>query len=133
MTRKIGPHSTHDVLVRMDKRTKPARLLKEIRRKLFEHLAEVGIPKPSIVQEEIIERAAWLRLHIALADAKAANGYEMTDISRRSYLAWTNNYQKALMRLDIASEPEQDATPSELSEYISALAEVSAERREVAA
>ncbi len=133
MPKQICSNSARHVLLKMDKRSKTARMLKYIWQKLFAHLAEAGISKANAAQEEIIERAVWLRLHIALADAKSANGLEMSDIGQRNYLAWTNSYQKALMRLGIASEPEHDATPSELTSYIEMLAEVSAERGDVAA
>jgi hypothetical protein len=132
MPKEIGPNSARHVLLRMDKRSKPARMLKAIRHKLFAHLAEIGISKPNAVQEEIIERATWLRLHIALADSKSANGLDMSDIGQRNYLAWTNSYQKALMRLGIAAEPDADAEPSALAEYIAMKAEVAAERQDVA-
>lgn len=127
MPKPIGQNSSRDVLMRLDKRTMPARHLKRIKSELLEYLNSIGISEPSAVQLSLVERAAWLSLHIALADAKAANGLEMSDIGQRNYLAWNNTLARLLAMLGIEppeprAPPPKPATPNDLHQYINQLA-----------
>lgn len=124
----FGPHSRKTALSRMDKRSAEGRHLRRVREGLIAHLGSKDI---SFVQNQIIERAAWLSLHIALFDAKVAAGHEPTQVDVNTYISWTNTYQKALLRLSSDLVPKSaDSSENALAEYIAARAEVAQERQE---
>ncbi len=120
MPKAIGPNSAQHVLARMDKRSRAARHMKNARRALLEHLADIGINEPSKAQLMVVERAVWVNLHLALADAQTASGLKMSDIGQRNYLAWNNTYARLLMQLGVEAPdvPDSDPGPSDLSEYL---------------
>lgn len=98
----------------MDKRTREARLLAEVRADLTAHLGG----NPSATQRRMIERAAWLSLHVAQIDAKAAEG-GLTPHDHRTYLAWSNTLTKLLRHLGMKGAA---AKPKSLSEHIAGAA-----------
>ena len=91
----LGPYSRPSVLAKLDGRTREARLLAEVRADLTAHVGG----NPSATQARMIERAAWLSLHVAQIDAKAAAGGALTDHDCRTYLAWSNTLTKLLRHL----------------------------------
>ena len=63
---RIGPYSTPTVLAKLDGRTREARLMQKVRDDLTGHLGgDLTAP-----QTALVERAAWLSLHVALMDEK---------------------------------------------------------------
>lgn len=89
------PYSRPAALAQMDGRSRKAQLLARVRRELTEHCGG----QPSAVQRAIIERVAWLTLHVAQLDAKAAAGGGLTQHDSNSYLAWSNSLDRALRGL----------------------------------
>jgi hypothetical protein len=53
----------------------------------------------------MIERAAWLSLHLAQLDAKMAAGAAFTDLDHRTYLAWANALQRCMRHLGLKAPP----------------------------
>jgi hypothetical protein len=83
-------------IVRLDQRTREARLVKRIKAEL---VAQVG-GSPSPAQVMLIESIATLRLHCERLDQKAAeNGGLLSLHDRKSYLAFRNSYIRALRAL----------------------------------
>ena len=103
--RRIGPHSRPSVLAKLDQRTRAARLLRETRAELIEHLGG----RPSVVQVRLIERAAWLSLRLAQLDQRIAEG-GFTEHDSGVYLAWSNSLARLLARLGL--QPAAAAPPS---------------------
>ena len=62
---------------------------------------------PTIVQIELIERCAWLALHLHKIDARTVVQGSMSEGARREYLGWANAYSRILSRLG----GEQELTP----------------------
>jgi hypothetical protein len=88
----------------MDLRTKHGRLLRSVRAEL---LAHVGA-NPSATQKALIDRAAWLSLHVAMLDAKAiAAGGMPTEHDSRQYLAWSNTLTRTLSAIGLKSAGQQ--------------------------
>lgn len=123
----LGPHSRRNVIDRLDKRTHTGRFLKK---KKAEFTQLVG-GNPTFIQNELIERAANLALLLKLADAKVADGVEMSEITARTYQGWCGAYAKMLLRLNITppDAPGPDA-PEKLQQYISMKTEIEAETLE---
>ena len=71
--------------------------------------AHVG-GKPSAVQKNLIERAVWLSLQVALLDAKQAESQTFTQHDSNAYLAWTNTLTRLLRQLGM--QVSADRTPS---------------------
>jgi hypothetical protein len=128
----FGPHSRQSALVKLDNRSAEGRHLRRIREKLKAHLGNRPL---TFAESEIIERAAWLSLRISMLDSKTLLGHELTEVDSNTYLAWTNSYQKALMRLDpkLVPVPDSGAPAADLAAYLQARAEVAAERQPDAA
>ncbi|MDN3568656.1 hypothetical protein ACFQY5_41330 [Paeniroseomonas aquatica] len=126
MAKELGPFSRKTAVNRLDKRTAPARLMKKVRRDLLEHLGNRPL---SITESMIVDQICWLHLHVSLANAKASEGGEMSDIFARTYQGWSSSLQKALMRLDatLVPKPTADASPNALAEYIKMKSEVERE------
>jgi hypothetical protein len=94
----------------LDQRTKEARLLRETVRDLTRHVGGC----PSATQRTLIERAAWLTLHVAQLDAKATASGCMTDHSARQYLAWSNSLTRTLAQLGLKGPVERAPTLAEV-------------------
>ena len=90
-------------LTRLDQRSREARLLREFRAALVQHIGGL----PSTVETGLIERAAQLQLRLALFDAKFAELGEMTEHDSRTYLAWSNSLSRTLGLLGLKpAKPE---------------------------
>lgn len=96
--------------------------MKKVKRDLLQHLGNRPL---SITESMIVDQICWLHLHVSLANAKASEGGEMSDIFARTYQGWSSSLQKALMRLDATLVPEPDANASadDLQRYIAMRAE----------
>ena len=101
--RQIGPHSRPNVLAKLDGRRREARLMQNVRDELTQHLGG----KPTITQRALIERAAWLSLHVSLFDAKLMDGGDALPSERdgRQYLAWSNALTRILRQLGADRSP----------------------------
>lgn len=97
----LGPYSRPASLARLDGRSREARLLAQVRRDLTAHCGG----SPSATQGRLIERCAWLSLHVAQLDAKAAAGGALTEHDARTYLAWSNALGRALRDLGLKGAP----------------------------
>jgi hypothetical protein len=117
--RKIGPHSRLLRRGSIDGRSREGRFLAACRAELAQHLGGA----PSRAEAVLIDRVAWLRLHIALIDERAAGGTAMSAHDQRAYLAFSNAVVRATRQLGLkgAAEP----APS-LSEYLTRKAEAGA-------
>ena len=73
-----------------------------VRADLTEHVGG----RPSATQRMLIERAAWLTIHVAQLDAKGV-GPGLTEHDHRQYLAWSNTLTRTLRTLGLegASPP----------------------------
>ena len=83
----------------LDGRTREARLLKQIRRDLTAHVG--GVPTATLAG--LIERAAWLTLHLTMIDGKVAAGSRLTDHDARSYLGWANALSRILRQIGLSA------------------------------
>ncbi len=74
--------------------------------------AHVG-GKPSAPMQMLIERAAWLTIHVAQLDAKAVSGGTISEHDQRTYLAWSNTLTRTLRTLGLTAAPQRPQTPAE--------------------
>jgi hypothetical protein len=96
---RIGPHSTPEMLAKVDGRTREARLMRRVAANLRAHVGG----SPSAVQEQLIQRAAMLTLHVALFDRRALEGDGLSERDSRSYLAYANGLARILKLLGLKS------------------------------
>jgi hypothetical protein len=109
----MGPYSKPNTLTKLDRRTKEARLVEQVRADLVAHVGGA----PSTSQAMIIEQAAQLRLRIALMDRKLAESGTLTDHDGRQYIAWSNALIRTVARL--GTKGVAKAAPS-IADYIAA-------------
>src|SRR5438045_4130280 len=114
---KLGPYSREIVFARPDRRTKEARLLKQMRQELTRHLGGKLTPP----QRVLVERAAMLQLRCAKFDEKIFNG-TFSEYDSKVFLAANNSLVRTLKALGIAGTPEAEKRPS-LSDYLRSKAE----------
>lgn len=100
----IGPYSRPTSLAKLDGRTREARLMRAVRDDLTSHLGG-NLTAP---QKALVERAAWLSLHIALMDEKTmTEGGPGSERDSRQYLAWSNALTRILRDLGADQKPGQ--------------------------
>jgi hypothetical protein len=75
--------------------------------------------RPTPAQEMLIGRIGWLSVHLARIDARALAAGEMSDHSRREYLAWSNTMTRTLAILGFQAAPPP---PANLADYLAARA-----------
>ena len=109
--RDIGPYSRPHMLAKLDRRTREARHLESVRSDLTAHLGGT----PSATQRQLIERAAWLSLRVAMLDATMATTGAMTEHDSRTYLAWSNSLARTLAVLGLKG---QVAAVPDLAAYL---------------
>ena len=113
-----GPHSKRIRRGKVSGRTRNGRFLKQTREELTQHLG--GGPL-SATQRVLVERVAWLRLHVALFDERV--GVEpMSDRDRASYLAFSNSLVRATRELGLepAAPPVRPRTLADINAEIAA-------------
>jgi hypothetical protein len=71
---------------------------------------------PSVTQRRLIDRAAWLSLHLAQIDQRAVEGKGMSAHDARTYLGWSNTLTRTLAALGLQAPPE--AGPKTLQDHI---------------
>lgn len=100
----VGPYSRPHVLAKLDGRTREARLMQTVRGDLTAHIGS----KPTATQKALIDRAAWLQLHVSLMDAKTLEeGGPLSERDSRQYLAWSNALTRILRDLGADKKPGQ--------------------------
>jgi hypothetical protein len=104
----IGPYSRPQVLAKLDGRTREARLLQSVRDELTDHLGG----SLTVTQSTMVERAAFLTLHIALMDAKALESDGLSERDSRQYLAWNNALMRIMKSLGTDKPKAKPAAPS---------------------
>jgi hypothetical protein len=122
-----GPYSKLLARGSVSGRSRNGRFLAAAREQLTEHL---GGGQLSAAQRILVERVAWLMLHVALFDEKVATrGGPMSDRDRASYLAFSNSLVRATR--DLGLDPAAAPVPT-LDDHIRMLVERQV-RSEVAA
>lgn len=107
---RIGPYSRPTALAKLDGRTREARLMRQVRAELTAHVGG----NPSATQRQLIERCAWLSLHVAQLDARTAEGRALTDHDSRQYLAWSNTLTRTLRQLGLEGRKQRPPTLQDL-------------------
>lgn len=114
----IGPYSRPRRYEKMDGRTWEAKLLMQVRSDLTAHCGGA----PSATQRALIDRAAWLTLHVAQIDRRSAEGRAMTDHDSRTYLAWSNALARTLARIGLKSAQQAPSLRDHLARQAGAAA-----------
>jgi hypothetical protein len=104
--RPITPHSRLLARGCVDGRSREGRFLAACRYELAEHVG--GSPSPA--ERVLIDRLAWLQLHVMLIDEKAAAGSPMSPHDQRAYLAFSNAISRGMRALGLKAA--QPAAPS---------------------
>lgn len=65
-----------------------------------------------MTQRMLIERCAWLQVHVMQMDRKAGAG-GLTDLDHRVFLAWNNSLVRALAALGLEGVPARVQTLAE--------------------
>lgn len=101
---EVGPYSRPHVLAKLDGRRREAKLMETVRNDLTEHIGG----NPTATQKALIDRAAWLQLHVSLMDAKTLDdGGPLSERDSRQYLAWSNALTRILRDLGADKKPGQ--------------------------
>jgi hypothetical protein len=95
-TRGLRSNSRPHRFANIDRRTAEGRLFDKFRAELVAHVGG----HPNVVQSEMIDRCAWVRLRIGLMDEKMLAG-GMTDQDSNVYLAWSNTLRRLLTSLGV--------------------------------
>lgn len=104
--RRISLHSRPEVLAKLDKRSREARVMQRVIDELTEHVGGA----PSVIERRLIERAARLELFLAKIDERAGPDCVLSERDARSALAWENAYRRTLRELGI--EPRRHVEPT---------------------
>src|SRR5271154_5019729 len=100
MARNRSPLTPHSRLLArgcVDGRSREGRFLAAARAELVAHVGG----DPSSAQRVLIDRTAWLRLHVMLLDEKVAGGKSLTGHDQRAYLAFSNSLVRAMRELGL--------------------------------
>ena len=100
---RLGPYSRSATLAKLDRRSKPARLMASLRRELIAHVGG----KPSVTQTLLINQACALQLRLALMDAETDKVGAMTERDQVQYLAWSGSLQRVLNQIGLTAAPPQ--------------------------
>jgi hypothetical protein len=106
-TARIGPHSRPHRLLRLDGRTREAKIMAATRAELTVHIGG----NPSSVQRTLIERAARLGLYLEMLDAKGLAAGGLTERDSRQYIAWSNGLRLVLRELGITAASAERPNP----------------------
>lgn len=124
--RGVGPYSRPHALAKLDRRTREARLMQNVREDLLRHLGGHA----SAVEAMLIERAAVLSLRVAMFDQQILEG-GLSERNQREYLAISNTLTRLLRQLGMKGPAE--APGEALRRHNEALAaREAAERRQAA-
>jgi hypothetical protein len=70
-----------------------------------------------VAQRALIDRAAWLTLHISQMDRKALEGDGLSERDSRQYLGWSNTLMKVMKSLG-ADRPAPEAPRRTLTDHL---------------
>jgi hypothetical protein len=93
---RLGPYSTAGPVAALDGRSCEYRYYKTCRDAF---LAYIGTP-PTVVQRELIEQAAWLKVRIGMMNKRLAEDGGVRAATDGSDSAWINALSRILMLLD---------------------------------
>jgi hypothetical protein len=88
-------------------RSREGELFRRVGRDLRKHL---GRP-PSVAEGMLIDRIAWLQVHLARIDERALEAGGLSDHARREYLAWTGALCRLLRDLGLQPAAERPLSP----------------------
>ncbi len=108
--RQIGPYSRANTLMKMDGRSAEVKLLRSVTRSLVSHVGG----SPSATQEALINRAAWLTLHLATMDRKIMSEGGPSERDSRQYLAWSNSLSRLIRQIGIVGATSKPPSLDEL-------------------
>ena len=96
---KAGPYSSDGAIAGLDRRQREMRYLKTCRVELVAHVGG----NPTVIQRQLIERAAMLMLRLRMMDRRLAEdgGRKFTRNDSTQYLAWSNGLSRTLVLLDL--------------------------------
>jgi hypothetical protein len=80
----------------VDARTTAGRQLKAFEAQLIKHVGG----QPTVPQQVLITRCAWLNLKLSLLEAKAAQGAD-TEYDAKTYGSWANSLRRCLYTLGL--------------------------------
>jgi hypothetical protein len=109
--RKITPHSRLLARGCVDGRSREGRFLSACRDELAQHVG--GNPSPA--ERVLIDRLAWLRLHVTLIDEKVSGGSPMSAHDQRAYMAFSNAISRGMRQLGLKGVA---ARPLTLDEHL---------------
>lgn len=111
--RKLGTHSRPDRWAKHDGRKTEGKILQEVRDQLTQHVGG----SPSITQRLLIERTAWLVLHISMLDGRALREGGFSSHATKEYLSWCNTLRRSLVSLGLKGE-ERSRSSTTLSDLL---------------
>lgn len=100
----------HSKVPSTDGRSIDGRFLRRVREQLSAHCGNA----PSVTQRALIERAAWLSLHVARFDVMALAAGGLSDHATRQYLSYSNSLGRLLRQLGLQAPPERPLTTAEI-------------------
>jgi len=109
---KISPTYGPESAAKIDGRTWQARLLKATRRNLTAHVGG----SPSVTQRALIDRAAWVTLHLAVLDKKTVDGMPLTTPEQVAYTSLNATLARCMARL--GTQPAAPPKPKTLAEHL---------------
>ena len=112
----IGPYSRPLALAKLDGRTREARLMRDTRKSLVQHVGG----KPTATEAMVIDRVVNLTLRVATMDRKFTATGTMTEHDTREYLAWSAALTRLLRQLGFASAPPKPRTLAEIRGKVAA-------------
>ena len=89
--------------------SREGRLFLAIRAELVGHVGG----KPSATERALIDRLAWLQVHLARMDARMMETGEMSEHTGKQYLAWANSVARMLGQLGLEAAPIPQPTLAE--------------------
>jgi hypothetical protein len=115
--------SPPEALAKIDNRRVEARIMAKIEADLTRHCGG----SPSITQQILINRLAWLGLHLAQLDKKASTAGSLCDGEAKRYLGWSNSFIRGVRHLGLKGAAERAPTFSDVVAKIAAAKAASAQ------
>jgi hypothetical protein len=96
---RLGPYSSVGALAGLDGRTWEYLYVKKYQAELTAHLGG----NLTYIQQQLVERCAWLQLKLTMLDLRLAkdDGRRFTQQDNNVYLAWTNSLARTLLLLGV--------------------------------
>jgi hypothetical protein len=115
--RRLRPYSRLLSNGCIDGRSREGKFLAACRAELVAHVGN-----PTTAERVLIDRLAWLRLHVMLIDEKVVDGKPMTPHDARTYLAFNNSISRGMRQLGLKSG-EAAARPRTYTDFAREYAE----------